>query len=136
MIMRIIASLSCFLGLILTACSASVAQTQTAPKIVVDQFGYLPELEKRAVIRDPKQGYDAHESFQPGARYGVIDTRTGKTVFEGRPEQWKRGQVDSVSGDRVWWFDFSPVDVMSFAICNKALIVLNLKLETAFIHPF
>jgi len=42
MIMRIIASLSCFLGLILTACSASVEQTQTAPKIVVDQFGYLP----------------------------------------------------------------------------------------------
>jgi len=102
--MRIMASLC----LVLAACTASAAQS--APKIVVDQFGYLPELEKRAVIRDPEQGYDARESFRPGPRYAVIDTRTGKTVFEGRPQAWKGGQVDSVSGDRVWWFDFSRVN--------------------------
>lgn len=104
MIMRLLTSL-CF---VLAACSASVAQP-TAPKIVVDQFGYLPELEKRAVIRDPQQGYDERDSFRPGGRYAVIDKRSGKSVFEGAPKQWKNGQVDSVSGDRVWWFDFSPV---------------------------
>ena len=102
--MRLLISL-CF---ILAACTVSAAQS-SAPKIVVDQFGYLPELEKRAVIRDPQQGYDARESFQPGTRYAVVDTRTGQTVFEGRPEVWKGGQTDQVSGDRVWWFDFTPV---------------------------
>jgi len=106
--MRILLSLC----VILAACSANSTprSAQSAPKIVVDQFGYLPELEKRAVIRDPELGYDGSESFKPGARYGVIDTRTGKAVFEGQPQQWKRGQVDTVSGDRVWWFDFSPVN--------------------------
>lgn len=93
---------------VLAACTASLAQSG-APKIVVDQFGYLPELEKRAIIRDPQQGYDARESFRPGSRYAVIDTRSGKTVFEGAPRPWKNGQVDSVSGDKVWWFDFTSV---------------------------
>jgi len=95
----------------LAACGTSTtsSSTQPSPKIVVDQFGYLPELEKRAVIRDPQQGYDEREQFTPGKRYAVIDTRSGQTVFEGHPEQWKRGQVDTVSGDRVWWFDFSAV---------------------------
>ena len=102
--MRLLLSL-CF---VLAACTGSTAQN-SAPKIVVDQFGYLPELEKRAVIRDPQQGYDARESFQPGSRYAVVDTRTGQTVFEGRPEVWNDGQVDHVSGDRVWWFDFTSV---------------------------
>ena len=102
--MRLLLSL-CF---VLAACTGSTAQN-SAPKIVVDQFGYLPELEKRAVIRDPQQGYDARESFQPGSRYAVVDTRTGQTVFEGRPEVWNDRQVDHVSGDRVWWFDFTSV---------------------------
>ena len=102
--MRLLLSL-CF---VLAACTGSTAQN-SAPKIVVDQFGYLPELEKRAVIRDPQQGYDARESFQPGSRYAVVDTRTGQTVFEGRPEVWNDGHVDHVSGDRVWWFDFTSV---------------------------
>ena len=102
--MRLLLSL-CF---VLAACTGSTAQN-SAPKIVVDQFGYLPELEKRAVIRDPQQGYDARESFQPGSRYAVVDTRTGQTVFEGRPVVWNDGQVDHVSGDRVWWFDFTSV---------------------------
>ena len=105
MIMRLLISI-CFA---LAACTASTAQP-SAPKIVVDQFGYLPELEKRAVIRDPEQGYDSRESFHPGSRYAVIDTRTGKTVFEGAPRQWANGQIDKASGDRVWWFDFTPVN--------------------------
>lgn len=83
--------------------------TEPAPFILVDQFGYLPSLEKRAVIRDPRVGFDAPRSFNPGALYAVTDVRSGEDVYRGRPTAWKQGQVDDVSGDRVWWFDFSAV---------------------------
>lgn len=83
--------------------------TDPAPFILVDQFGYLPSLEKRAIIRDPRVGFDAGRSFNPGALYAVTDLRSGEDVYRGRPIAWKQGQVDEVSGDRVWWFDFSAV---------------------------
>ena len=87
----------------------AVAQTDPAPFILVDQFGYLPELQKRAVIRDPVEGFDADRQFTPGSRYVVVNTDTGQPVFEGAPVAWKSGQVDPTSGDRVWHFDFSRV---------------------------
>ena len=84
--------------------------TDPAPFILVDQFGYLPALEKRAVIRDPVEGFDAKRSFTPGSRYAVIDVVTGEAVHSGAPLAWARGQVDETSGDRVWWYDFSSLD--------------------------
>lgn len=33
--------------------------------IVVDQFGYLPDAQKIAVIRDPVTGYDGHKVLLP-----------------------------------------------------------------------
>lgn len=99
-----LASLIFWLGL-----SVQARCTEAAPYILVDQFGYLPSLEKRAVLRDPVQGFDAARSFSPGPRYAVVDTRTGRAVYEGKPVSWARGQVDPNSGDRVWWFDFTPV---------------------------
>lgn len=80
-----------------------------APFILVDQFGYLPSLEKRAVIRDPRVGFDAGGSFTPGPLYAVTDVLSGEDVYRGRPVAWKQGRVDDISGDRVWWFDFSAV---------------------------
>lgn len=85
---------------------SSVAQT---PPILVDQFGYLPELQKRAVIKDPQIGFDAALSFKPGKRYAVIAMRNGAVAFEGSPKIWKSGKTDDVSGDKIWWFDFTPV---------------------------
>ena len=43
----------------LMACSSSQADVEPTPHIVIDQFGYLPELDKRAIIRNPEIGYDA-----------------------------------------------------------------------------
>jgi len=86
-----------------------VAMAQSSTPILVDQFGYLPELQKRAIIKNPRRGYDSAKSFRPGKRYGVIDRRSGEVVFEGRPKAWKSGQTDPVSGDQIWWFDFSSV---------------------------
>ncbi len=79
------------------------------PFIVVDQFGYRPEAAKVAVIRDPQEGYDASESFSPGTEYAVVDVASGDTVVTGAPAPWNGGETDSVSGDRVWWFDFSEL---------------------------
>ena len=92
----------------LTGCGSQVSEDIT-PRIVVDQFGYLPELEKRAIIRSPEIGYDAGQSFTPGVRYAVINVASGEAVYEGRPKAWNKGRVDDMSGDKIWWFDFSAV---------------------------
>lgn len=85
------------------------AQEAGAPPIIVDQFGYLPNLQKVAVIKQPQIGFDSGRAFTPGRRYAVIDKATGRAVYEGRPRAWRNGQVDEKSGDRIWHFDFSSV---------------------------
>ncbi len=77
--------------------------------IVVDQFGYRPEAQKFAVIRDPVTGFDAAESFEPGEIYDLVDARTGRIVLRGSPVVWNAGNEDPSSGDRAWWFEFSSV---------------------------
>lgn len=78
--------------------------------IVVDQFGYLPDAKKIAVIRDPQTGYDAAESFTPGATYKLINTDSGETVHMAAPVAWNNGAwEDKIVGDKAWWFDFSSV---------------------------
>jgi endoglucanase len=77
--------------------------------IIVDQFGYLPDMPKVAVIRDPQTGFDANLSFSPGSNYVVVNDVTGEHVFSAAPVAWKNGATDASSGDKVWWFDFSEV---------------------------
>lgn len=76
--------------------------------IVIDQFGYLPEEVKIAVIRDPITGSDAAESFTPGNNYAVVNL-AGQQVYKGSPRVWGGGSEDASSGDKAWWFDFSTV---------------------------
>lgn len=77
--------------------------------ILVDQFGYRPGDRKVAVIRSPEIGFDATEKFAPGARYEVRRVSDGKLMHSGAPSVWHDGQVEASSGDRGWWFDFTPV---------------------------
>ena len=101
---------SSLVALMLVACSpASQSAAAKTPPIIVDQFGYLPALDKIAIIKDPKVGFDSRYSFSPGQRYAVINRTTGQVVFTGQPVPWKNGKVDDSSGDRVWHFDFSSV---------------------------
>jgi Cellulase N-terminal ig-like domain len=81
------------------------------PLIVVDQFGYLTRAAKIAVIRDPQVGYDNAAHFTPGTTYAVVDQSTGKIIKQGPPTAWNGGATDDVSGDKVWWFDFSDVTI-------------------------
>lgn len=75
--------------------------------IVVDQFGYLPESRKIAVIRSPHIGFDANETFKPGRTYAVVNAQNKQQVFKAKPVLWHEGAVDSSSGDAAWHFDFS-----------------------------
>src|SRR5215813_3192734 len=81
------------------------------PVIVVDQFGYPTNASKIAVIRDPQTGYDNAAHFTPGTTYAVVDKSTGKITKQGPPPAWNGGATDNVSGDKVWWFDFSDVTI-------------------------
>ncbi len=86
------------------------AQTPEISKfIVIDQFGYLPNSKKIAVIRDPQIGYDAQESFIPGAVYSVVNKETGDQAFTGTVESWQNGATDETSGDKAWMFDFTAL---------------------------
>ncbi len=77
--------------------------------LVVDQFGYLPEMRKVAVVADPVAGWNGADSFRPNSSLEVRQWSDKKLVFEGKPKAWNGGKVDKASGDRGFWFDFSPV---------------------------
>jgi hypothetical protein len=78
-------------------------------RIAVDQFGYMPEMPKVAVISDPRAGYNSAESYAPGATLEVRTWGDHRVVFVGAPASWNGGATQGQSGDRVWWFDFSSV---------------------------
>jgi hypothetical protein len=77
--------------------------------IVVDQFGYPMSAAKIAVIRNPQAGYDSVVHFTPGENYAVVDQATGTIIKRGTPTIWNNGATDNISGDKIWWFDFSDV---------------------------
>ncbi len=96
-----------------TNSSDTVSLDTAPPPILIDQFGYLPGLEKRAIIRSAQIGRDADPKlgriFTPSNRYAIIDTATGQAVYQGTPRAWKNGRVDEASGDKIWVFDFTAV---------------------------
>lgn len=84
----------------------------TTKHIKIDQFGYLPNSKKVAVIADPQVGYNAAESFSPGTganQYQVRRWADDVVVFTGTLTAWNSGATHTQSGDRGWWFDFSSV---------------------------
>lgn len=86
----------------------SFAQT-VSDFIVIDQFGYRPSAKKVAVLRDPAIGFDANLSFTPSNSYAVVDVSNNQQVYTGAPVIWQAGKIDSMAGDKAWWFDFSSV---------------------------
>ena len=82
---------------------------ESVPPIRVDQFGYLPDAPKVAVIVDPDAGFNAEEAFTPGEVYEVRRAEDDSVVYSGAPAPWQGGAVQENSGDRGWWFDFSEL---------------------------
>lgn len=89
--------------------SLTALMAQQSLFICVDQFGYLPESQKIAVLRSPAIGFDSTENYVPAKKYSLVDAKTGKTVFSAAPTQWKQGAIDPSSGDKAWHFDFSQI---------------------------
>jgi endoglucanase len=88
----------------------SVAMAQSVNHfIIVDQFGYLPESQKIAVLKDPQTGFDADSSYTPGEKFIVVNAATSGHIYFGQPVEWNSGATDASSGDKVWHFDFSAV---------------------------
>jgi len=77
--------------------------------IKVDQFGYLPQMQKIAVISNPIEGFNSDDSFVPSNSLQVRSSLNNELVFEGAIYEWNNGITHSQSGDQVWWFDFSNV---------------------------
>ena len=76
------------------------------PKIHVDAFGYRPDFRKVAVIADPQEGFNAADSYTPGATLQLVNA-AGAVVFEAAPTAHNSGATDPDSGDAGWTFDFS-----------------------------
>jgi hypothetical protein len=90
----------------------SVARGEDAPAwryIVVDQFGYRPEMKKVAVLVDPEDGFNGNDAYTPGDTFEIRRWSDAKVVFSGKPAVWGDGKVQKNAGDRGWWFDFSSV---------------------------
>ena len=96
------------LGVILFVQTVLMAQ-DLSDHIVVDQFGYQPASRKVAVIRNPRTGFDADQSFSPGKWYALVEAETGDPVYRAGLSAWKNGEIDDSSGDIAWHFDFSSI---------------------------
>ena len=96
-------------GLLLPALFAVSPAIAQDVFITVDQFGYRPDAKKVAVLRSPEVGADASLSYAPGETMEVVDSASAKVVFSGAPVAFQEGAVDTASGDKIWWFDFSGV---------------------------
>jgi hypothetical protein len=100
----------CILGALLaTRCVVAVPPGTFSLRIAVDQFGYLPDMPKVAVISDPALGFNAAESYTPGATFQVRTWGSNTIVFTGAPANRAGGATNSQSGDVNWWFDFSSI---------------------------
>jgi hypothetical protein len=78
--------------------------------IHVDQFGYLPAERKVAVLGDPQVGFNAGDRYLPGKELEVRRVADDTIAFHGAPAVFDEGKTDAISGDRGWWFDFTPVN--------------------------
>lgn len=100
--------------------STTTGSATVSAFMVVDQFGYLPDAQKIAVIRDPQTGYDADKSFTPSASLSLVNMTTGETVLSAAPTVWNSGNTDNSSGDKAWWFDFSNITTAgTYAVVDK-----------------
>ncbi len=78
--------------------------------IVVDQFGYRPDMTKIAVLVDPEQGWNAADSYAPEGELEVRRWADGSVVFSARPTPWNEGKLDPSSGDKGSWFNFTKLE--------------------------
>ncbi|MVM41119.1 hypothetical protein GO730_31120 [Spirosoma sp. HMF3257] len=98
---------------LLTSLSSLAAPPSTTGFIRVDQFGYLQNARKVAVVVNPQLGSNAGTPFNASAgvnQYQVRRWADDAVVFTGTLQVWRDGVTQTQSGDKGWWFDFSSVN--------------------------
>lgn len=85
------------------------AEVPESRYLVVDQFGYRPDMKKVAILVDPQEGWNAEDEYEPGDSIELRRFDDARKVMSGAPEVWNQGEIQSSSGDRGYWFDFSLV---------------------------
>ena len=83
--------------------------SQISDFIHVDQFGYLTNADKVAVISDPQTGYNSSDSYTAGSSIELRDATDDSVILSASPTIWDNGATHNQSGDKGWWFDFSSV---------------------------
>lgn len=80
-----------------------------SPFIHVDQFGYLPNSSKVAVLSNPQVGFNSNLSYNAPASLEVRNALNDAVIYTGAPFAWNNGNTHEQSGDKGWWFDFSSI---------------------------
>lgn len=79
-------------------------------QIIVDQFGWRADAPKKvAIFADPINGQNSAVSYTPGANFQLRRVSDAAMMFTGPTVSWKSGTTDTISGDKVWYGDFSSV---------------------------
>lgn len=98
-----------FLLLLFSASAFALPPGQITDRIMVDQFGYMPEMTKVAVLSDAQLGYNSPAAYTPGHTLEIHKASNNELVFSASPTAWKNGVIHDQSGDKIWWFDFSAL---------------------------
>lgn len=94
----------------LAVCSSAIAVPSNL-HIRVDAFGYRPRATKIAIVRQPVVGYDAPAAYPTPTLLELRRASDQVVVLSGAAAAWNAGATHAASGDKVWWFDFSSVQV-------------------------
>jgi hypothetical protein len=87
-----------------------LASGNLSTQIIVDQFGWRADAPRKVVIfADPINGQNSGISYTPGAAFQIRRVSDDGIALTGNTVAWKPGTIDSVSGDKVWWGDFSTL---------------------------
>ncbi|MBN2782562.1 MAG: glycoside hydrolase family 9 protein [Campylobacterales bacterium] len=92
-----------------TATNTESNDIEITSQIKIDQFGYLPNMQKVAIISVPKLGFNAGEYSKLSDTLEVRDKLDDSVVFESSAVSYKDGAVDADSGDEVYRFDFTEL---------------------------
>src|SRR5437868_2660387 len=85
-----------------------VSASPVSEQIIVDQFGWRASAARKvAIFADPRQGQNSNVSYVPGPTFELRRVSDNTTVFTGTVVPWRSGEVQTTSGDKVWWGDFS-----------------------------
>jgi hypothetical protein len=104
---RIALLLFLFVGQMLAA-ATPIRASENFTGIHIDRFGYFPQENcKLAVIAGRGAMGSAASQSHSGPVFFIREAETGRSMFEGRLSPWREAEIDPVSGDRVWHFDFS-----------------------------